>query len=400
MITKEEIDKKAIELQVSSASVEKDYVNGWLLNVLYSNSPLKDILVLKGGNGLRKAYFPNTRFSKDLDFSSLEHINIQSLHDELNTICDQVKQKSGVIFELDRTFIRPKNLPILQNDTLEARLYFKGFYGEESISLKTHLDVTQLDKLLLPVQVRPLIHDYSDTILCDALIRCQKAEEILASKLNSLLYRQKVSDLYDLLYSILFSKGIELNRLEVIKTFLQKTIYESTPLTAKELLQKIQLEVFLPYWGTLITPVTSLFHFDTVTSNFNGMVDSLFNLLPQSQTASLSVSQSSSQYSVNSYGSSYSTLSYFSSDMRNIIMNSGRQEKLVELTYEGYTRLVEPYSIEYYVRKDGLGQEYFWAYDITGGRSRAQSIKRFICEKIENCHETDQSFIPRYDIEF
>ena len=74
---------------------------------------------------------------------------------------------------------------------------------------------------------------------------------------------------------------------------------------------------------------------------------------------------------------------------------------MVELTYDGYERLIEPYSMEYYVRKkDGVGQEYFWAYDTSGGRSGQQSIKMFICDKIQSVRPTNFSFIPRYAVEF
>lgn len=43
--------------------MQRDYVFGRLLTAIY-------ILVLKGGNGFRKAYFPNMRFSADLDFGT------------------------------------------------------------------------------------------------------------------------------------------------------------------------------------------------------------------------------------------------------------------------------------------------------------------------------------------
>jgi len=79
MITKDEIDKKAKEYNINPSDVEKDYVFGWLLNALYSQSSLSNQLVLKGGNGLRKAYLPNTRFSKDLDFFASSKNDCNSL---------------------------------------------------------------------------------------------------------------------------------------------------------------------------------------------------------------------------------------------------------------------------------------------------------------------------------
>ena len=70
MITDKEIESVAQANGLSPTDVEKDYVHGWLLGAIYSRPTLAEALVLKGGNGLRKAYLPETRFSKDLDFSS------------------------------------------------------------------------------------------------------------------------------------------------------------------------------------------------------------------------------------------------------------------------------------------------------------------------------------------
>ncbi len=403
MITKDEIDQKAKEYGINPPDVEKDYVFGWFLNALYSQSLLSSQLILKGGNGLRKIYFPNTRFSKDLDFSTEQQVNIDVLHDELNKICAVINKQTSIQFELDKTLVRPKDIPIPNTDVLEARLYFKGFYGEETISLKTQLDITQFDKIYLPIQTRRLIHLYSDKDQCMALIRCQKAEEILASKLNSLLHRQKVADLFDLLYSIIFSKEFPVDRLEVVRTFLKKSIYESSPNSAKEQLLDVQLETYRPFWSTLNVPISILFQFDVVVANFNEMINTLFSLIPVLQPvrpAFATVYGSSRSYS-SGYGDFYSVPSYFSSDVRNTIINAGREQKMVELTYDGYDRLVEPYSMEYYVRKkDGVGQEYFWGYDTSGGKSGQQTIKRFICDKIESCRSTNYGFVPRFAVEF
>jgi hypothetical protein len=73
---------------------------------------------------------------------------------------------------------------------------------------------------------------------------------------------------------------------------------------------------------------------------------------------------------------------------------------LVELTYDGFRRLIEPYKIEYYVRKsDGIGSEYFWGYDHSGGKSGHIGMKQFFCNKIQFARVTDTSFVPRYPID-
>jgi predicted nucleotidyltransferase component of viral defense system len=59
-----------------------------------------------------------------------------------------------------------------------------------------------LEQTYLPIQSRSLIHPYSDAAQCGAHIRCHKLEEILASKLTTLLFRRKAQDLFDLIFSI------------------------------------------------------------------------------------------------------------------------------------------------------------------------------------------------------
>lgn len=400
MITSAEIDQKAKEFKINPADVEKDYIFGWLLHAIFSGTALSNELILKGGNGLRKAYLPNTRFSKDLDFSVKEEIDAHYLSEELNKACSIVNEKSGVKFELDRTLVKTKDLPFSGNDVLEARLYFKGFYGEETISLKTQLDITQFDKIYLPIQNIGLIHPYSDNDSCATIIKCQKVEEILASKLNTLLHRQKVSDLFDLLYSIIFSSECLISKNEIISTFLRKSIFESSPNSAKQQLLDIQLEVYRPFWSTLVAPITSLFDFDQVVNNFAQLIESLFVLIPV--PSPIFSSKERRSFSGNSYSrnNNYSMPSYFSSDVRSTIINAGRSQTLVEISYDGYDRLVEPYSMKYYTRKDGRGMEYFWGYDISGGKSGKQSIKQFICDKIESARLTSHGFSPRYAVEF
>jgi predicted nucleotidyltransferase component of viral defense system len=165
VISSVEIEQKSREFGINPANVEKDYIYGWILYGLNAQSPLFDQLILKGGNGLRKAYLVNTRFSKDLDFSCQAHLDSVFLARELKNVCDFVEQRTQVRFFTDQTLIRNKDLPS-GIEAVEARLYFKGFYGEENLTLKAQLDITQFDKIYLPIQVRPLIHPYSDSNQC------------------------------------------------------------------------------------------------------------------------------------------------------------------------------------------------------------------------------------------
>jgi predicted nucleotidyltransferase component of viral defense system len=389
VIDSQEIQDKSREFGINPNNVEKDYVHGWILNAIQTQSTLRNHLTLKGGNGLRKAYLASTRFSKDLDFSCQQHLDQALLARELRTICEFVEQQAQVHFATERTVLKSKDLPGI--DAVEARLYFKGFYGEEDILLKVQLDVTEFEKIYLPIQWRPLIHPYSDGAECATSIQCQKIEEILASKLTTLLHRRKAIDLFDLLYSIVFTREFSIDRLQVITTFLKKSIFEPQPSVARDQLLAVPLEEFRPLWSAIVAPIRSLFDFDYVLGNLRSLIESLFSFASQpARVAGIGPTFPTSRTSLRSISRHPI---YFSWDARNVIVTAGRSRTLVELTYDGFRRLIEPYRIEYYVRKsDGIGSEYFWGFDHTGGKSGHIGMKQFFCSKIKFARATDLIF--------
>jgi hypothetical protein len=79
-------------------------------------------------------------------------------------------------------------------------------------------------------------------------------------------------------------------------------------------------------------------------------------------------------------------------------MDAGAQRKLLRLTYAGRTRLVEPYALRFIRRRDGIGQEYLYVWDRTGGSS-GPGIKSLLNYRIDDLAITDEPFEPRYEIE-
>jgi hypothetical protein len=72
----------------------------------------------------------------------------------------------------------------------------------------------------------------------------------------------------------------------------------------------------------------------------------------------------------------------------------------LELPEEKQTQTLEPYKLEYYVRKkDGQGLEYFWGWDTSGGKSGKIGIKQFICDKIQSVKATTQQLRPKFAVE-
>jgi predicted nucleotidyltransferase component of viral defense system len=98
MIDKREIELKSREYEVLTSNIQKDYLFGWLLHYLFTHSEFKDIIFLKGGNALRKAYFIQTRFSKDIDFGTPHDIDLSFLKQEVKNACKYIREQSGIQF--------------------------------------------------------------------------------------------------------------------------------------------------------------------------------------------------------------------------------------------------------------------------------------------------------------
>jgi hypothetical protein len=50
MITDAEIKQKAKDFRVDTSDIQRDYIFGWLLSGIYTQSPLANHFILKGGN--------------------------------------------------------------------------------------------------------------------------------------------------------------------------------------------------------------------------------------------------------------------------------------------------------------------------------------------------------------
>jgi predicted nucleotidyltransferase component of viral defense system len=359
--------------------VQRDYVFGWLISGLYQASSLAGVLTLKGGNALRKAYFPATRFSDDLDFTTEQGLVAGQLLSEFNNICKFVEEHSGVHFDLDRNQIADVQRIDQAKQVFKLRLYFKDFAGApDHITLKVKLDVTEHDRLYLPVQTRRLIHQFSDANACNSEIRCIKLEEALADKLKCLIQRRYCFDLFDLVYGIFIKHELEVDRTELVNVFLRKTIFEHSPVAAKNLLLGIPLDLFRGFWGKVVCPAASRMTFEHAVSLLTSGIETLFAAF---------------HYGV------VLVPAFFPAELRNPIMQAGKDLKIMRLTYHGISREVEPYRLAFKERRDGLAQEYLYAWDRTGGKSGKIGIKTFLQGGVQHIEITDQTFEPRFEVE-
>jgi predicted nucleotidyltransferase component of viral defense system len=382
MIEKHEIDGRAKEFEIHTSNVQRDYVFGWLLYGFFTASNLRDILVLKGGNALRKGFFANTRFSADLDFGIPSDIAEDTLRQEINLVCDLIRDRAGVEFVTDRTRVEEKfgasEAPPTDLKVYEARVYFKDFYGQsDSITLRVSMDVTRFDRILLPPQMVSLIHPYSDAQEAACQIRSMKLEEIIATKLKCLMQREHAPDLFDYAYSIRLLGG-QLDKGEVVRTLIRKTIFDRNPAVLKDILASTALGALREQWAKAIVIARQfVLDIEEAIRAFLADLEVLFQAYPN-----------------NGYGD----FVYFNATLRGPIMQAARTKTLLRIVYKGEERLVEPYSLKYQVRRDGAQREYFFAYNVSGGRN-TPGIRAFVSSNMQSIANTETAFEPRYPIE-
>jgi uncharacterized protein len=77
LIRNDEIRRRALDLDLQPASIEKDYV---LCHVLAAVADGSHIVDFRGGTALARVYWPDYRLSQDLDFlTTARHEDVEAL---------------------------------------------------------------------------------------------------------------------------------------------------------------------------------------------------------------------------------------------------------------------------------------------------------------------------------
>jgi len=378
MISPEEIKQIAIDQGVPLPNVEKDYVMGWLLWGIYTNPEVSNNLILKGGNCLRKIYFPDTRFSDDLDFTTYQLESNDIFHSHLSSICDSVQKASGIEFDSQNIIVQLKDTPDQECKALDARVYFKGFAGDSSVTMRIKFDVSEYERIVLPVQQHPILHHYSDGHLFDVKAITYSLEEVLAEKLRSWIQRTRPRDLFDVV-KILQSKAIPINKRQILSAFFSKTLFKNIPMASKdEMMFDGKFKTIEQGWSeSIICPKNAIILVGNAVTLFRDFIEALF---APSALQALGFASGVGGYDYN-----------VRSGFREVIIEAGNARKLLRLKYSGKDRDVEPYSFRF-----KRGKECFFGFD----RTRGQSIKNFHLSSIQGVSILPTQFVPRWVVEF
>ena len=179
--------------RILEAVLERDYCLAWLL-VGLSRSPLRNSLAFKGGTALKRCYFPEYRFSEDLDFTLIKATPLETILAELDKMFADVRQASGVIIRYSRDDRKS------HQNTHTFYLAYEGPLPGQAVK-EVKVDISINERLVSPLQERQVLKGYEEyTDLPEgATILVYSLEEILTEKFVALtdFARNEPRDLYD-----------------------------------------------------------------------------------------------------------------------------------------------------------------------------------------------------------
>jgi len=187
MINKKELQDFARIKGLNLGNAEKDYLIDLALWSISKNT--KKQLVFKGGTCLHK-FHKLDRFSEDIDFSAVEHIDVTSLVNSLILDFERFGIKSAIHTKKE------------QYNSILATLRIEGplYAGRATTYANLGIDINMKSQVSLEPEFLSYKSIYPEITAVSSL--CMKKEEIFAEKIRALMTRKRARDLFDLYFLI------------------------------------------------------------------------------------------------------------------------------------------------------------------------------------------------------
>lgn len=231
-MTKKDILKYANEQGVPPDTIDKDWVLGNFLKVLFSREWAKQNLVFKGGTCLKKCYFQNYRFSEDIDLTVVNQEFIFT-KEHLTEVCGELESKFDIpnrIMKLDKVEYNDLHVG------WDAEICYWGANHNPNDTpvfrnvchTKIILEIRSFEKIIFPIEYKMLLDPYLINTTHQVSIPCYSIEEILSEKLRAILQRNRgeARDFFDIWYiSEYYTAAIDWEKVKM--GFLQKCEFKN-----------------------------------------------------------------------------------------------------------------------------------------------------------------------------
>lgn len=194
MIDPAQIKTIAALAKVDPGIIEKDYVLSKALMALSQNMEFTESFVFKGGTALKKCFYPEWRFSEDIDLTATDKLKPKDVKAIFQNSVEHETELFGVPMRIMEFSQYPKtgNSPI----TVQLKLAYDGPLRKASGQKNNiRVDISFDEKIYNPPVNKSIFSNYNDDI--NSSIPTYALEEIIAEKLRSILQRGKSRDYYD-----------------------------------------------------------------------------------------------------------------------------------------------------------------------------------------------------------
>jgi len=232
MLLQSEILRIAEKEGVPPDTIDKNWVLGHFLAILFEEKWARENLIFKGGTCLKKCYFEKYRFSEDLDFT-LKNKDLQITNRMLQSVCDTVTGKVGILFS--KVKVEPINWKNKQVG-YKTKIKFWGANHKNNQQppaaqrwqTEFKIEIVHYEKLVNSPVNKPLLSIYSDSgLFALQTIPCYQLVEIMGEKLRALLQRSYPAprDYYDI-WKLSQQPEVLKNWDLIVETFLQKASFK------------------------------------------------------------------------------------------------------------------------------------------------------------------------------
>ncbi|RLC36748.1 MAG: hypothetical protein DRH33_06540 [Candidatus Nealsonbacteria bacterium] len=260
MIDYLQVQRLALKNNVSPEIIEKDYFIELALFYFSKYSSLCENLVFRGGTALKKVYFPEYRFSEDLDFVIDSKKEINAYQEIIIQILKKIS--SDYPIKIDKR-------SIFERDRLQLFIIYDIIPDIRGIK---ELKVDILQDYYIPKHERKgLLFSYPEFKNKNSILKTYTLESVVCDKIGRILdVDNEPRDLYDLWYLLKLNLDINVTR----KEFKNKYGYE---IIIPNLLREIVKDDYRQNWrNRLIYQMFDLPDFDMVIKDLIKLVKEKF----------------------------------------------------------------------------------------------------------------------------
>ncbi len=260
MIDYLQVQRLSLKNNVSPEIIEKDYLIELVLFYFSKSSSLCENFVFRGGTALKKVYFPEYRFSEDLDFviDSQKEINVYQ------EIIIKILQKISSDYP-----IKIDKRSMFERDRLQLFIIYDIIPDIKGIK---ELKVDILRDYYIPKHERKrLLFSYPEFENKNLILETYALESVICDKIGRILdVDDEPRDLYDLWYLLKLNLDINIIR----KEFKNKYSYE---IIIPNLLREILKDDYKQNWeNRLVNQMFDLPDFDTLIKDLNKLIKGKF----------------------------------------------------------------------------------------------------------------------------